>query len=111
MSDAAGELAHRLHLLGLSERFLRLQEFGFPFPLSGNAASVTEDLLILQSGTPRYPAKRPILGSIAILKSVEVAASAGGRDGARCCAKIVRPDQLTKTASNHFVGCVTQDLF
>ncbi len=92
MSDAAGDLAHRLHLLGLSERFLRLQELGFPFPLSGNAASITEDPLILQSGTLRYQAKRPILGLIAILKSVEVAASAGGRDGARCCAKIARQD-------------------
>jgi hypothetical protein len=38
MSDAAGELADRIHLLALPQRLLGVAQGGFPLPRLGNVA-------------------------------------------------------------------------
>ena len=68
MRNAAGELAHRFHLLRLAQRHLGDRQLFGGIPLSGDVAADAVDSVEFRHANPRQSAITPILAAIAVLE-------------------------------------------
>ncbi len=71
MGDAAGQLADRLHLLGLAKRVLGVGQFGLAGLVGGQVAAHGDEVLPVRLGRDRPIDRlpRPVLGQDAVLEA------------------------------------------
>ena len=100
MRDAAGELAHRFHLLGLAQRLLRQREVLLGLLLRGDVAAAGEDALAVGRGGPGDPAIAVVFVADAQLHAgqdgalgIHISGGAGG--------VVVEVDEAEEVAPRH----------
>ena len=69
VGDAAGQLADRLHFLGLAQRFLCCRQLGFRLSLGCDVPARTIDIAFLGNADPRDPSIAAVLAAVAIGKA------------------------------------------
>ena len=105
--DAAGQLAHRLHLLALAQRLLGLaQRFVLALPL-GHVAARGIDEIAVDRGQPGEPADRTIGGDEAVLEHRYLARPA--RDRRFRQRGVVGMQEVEIASAHHLLGPMAED--
>ena len=110
MGYAAGQIAHRLHLLSLTELILQRVHFGFAFPLVSDISSECVDQASLGRRIPREAADRTILVPIAVLKSVNVYCRSRHHQGVLSRVQVVLDNEILIATTDRLLLAVSQDL-
>ena len=106
VGDAAGELADRLHLLGLPKRLLGRRKFDFRRSLGGDVSTGAIDKALFRDADPGNPAVAAILASIAIGETDRRLTDRVSSKPARVCStssgcSSSKIDMLATSASDH----------
>jgi len=102
MRDTAGELANGFHFLGLTQRFLRRQKFGFGCSLRGDISASAINEMVFLNADARDPPIAAILASIAVGKTkCRLTDERQLKAGARVF-HVVRVQQLKDRHTGHF---------